>query len=334
MSIQLLFGHSGDIPASGDKYGLLDLTSGDNGADTTQYIGAAGNLQNFKFKATTAPGVGTSYSVSVHINGGAASAITITLSGTNTTATYNSSTVAVSATDFIEYRFLTVSGSPTYAQFSCNIELDTTADGEQVFGSDTTANGTVSPKYQPLFAPCRVFFTSAADCIMTVPMDMTLTTAYLRTATAPSAGNGLTSYIYLKRVGELSFTKQDGTGGTVDTKLDCLGTSVLQSKSFSLPLAQGDKVYVEYVVTGSFTTRHWYYTYRGVAEVPGQFVMAGLQNSAPNNSTTQYNNPFAHTQGWNSTEATAIPMIGPSNLEMRWMFVDAKVAPDTGNSWN
>lgn len=188
-------------------------------------------------------------------------------------------TVPVSAGDLVRLVGNTT-GLPALAHCAWTIEFAATNDGESGYSTNlgTAASGFLDP------------FTGEVNGTRTVvekrvPCDGTFTAAFAAdTFVGVGSGDSLDFYVYLNGV------RQDGTGGTVDTKvtLNDVAANTPVSTTFSLPVVRGDRISVELEASGGYPPTWSTYALRFLADVPGESILAGGGSGTPTATGTSY----------------------------------------------
>jgi hypothetical protein len=304
-----------------------------------------GTLRNMYWKLPAAPGTagsGKSRTFTVWRNH-LPTDLTVTIADTDTEGSITGVDLTVWKGDYV-YLSATaanspatinsVSGYPTYS-----IEFEANTPGLSVYGSarhsfltsDSTPQGTEI--FQGLFfGPSQSWANPAGLRRNMVSADGTVVEYAVEYQTETQ--RVFEFYLYKNDI------KQDGTGGTVDTKITMTGTSRMERESarrtVNLPVVVGDYVYVSCTQTSADTgtplRMHVAATF--LADDPGVFLLCGF--SAVNSTSTD--GYCAVTKdgslGFAATEAGEEITIGPVTdpLEVVTIAMSVGTAPGSGNS--
>lgn len=289
-------------------------------------VAAAGVLKNFTFTVQTAPGAGKSWTITLRKNGSDTAAV-LTLADTNTTVTYTASDISVSAGDLFTLRS-DPSGTPAaMGQHHFGWEWTPTTDGQSIYGKgyDTLSNS--ATQYNGLFCGATAWASSATNNTSVVATAGNLTNLYVSLSGSPGSGNNYQFAVYKNG------TKQDGSGGTVDTRVTIADSATSGNASFTLGLSPGDTCYLEQIPTSTPTTRFATWSVAFVATDPTQAMICGFDGNAPSNTVTNYLQ--VQTQAnWGTAEtlATTQSISAVTPFTVSDLYVALTVAP--GSSKN
>lgn len=204
---------------------------------------AAGVIENLVIDVETAFGGSDGWTFTVYVNS-VATAMTFSITGAATTGRYTATSIAVAEGDRVALKVAAVGFPSTFVAWRTTFEFNSTTT-DQTFYSGYIGSGGGSDgnlRYINPFAP------SAPDTVATsvrgyvaAPGTISKMSAMQHDTTTAPAGSGYYFVIYKNGV------RQDGTAGTVDTKLSFLAfvQNTLQSKTFSLSVVRGDYLEVE-----------------------------------------------------------------------------------------
>lgn len=276
-----------------------------------------GVFRNLRTKLTVAPG--TSRTITLRVNG-VDSALATVHGAADLTMADLTHTVTVAAGDVLDLA-LVGAGAAT-ASIWWSLEFEPTAPGESGY---TTNFGTGTTGYVNPFTGA----TNAARASVESPMPCAgrLTWAgACSTFNSVGAAQNLDHFIYLNGV------KQDGTGGTVDTRvrLNNAGVRVVDSTAFSLPVARGDRIAVGLEVVTGYPSTWTTYGLRFVAD-DGVSILAGRGSNNPSNSSENYSGPGHFENIW-ATDQDVTRLVGgitPFTLRDLYLYADTDPAPGT-----
>lgn len=329
MSVQQIFVHG--VSGSGVNVSAvrgLSLSLA-NAADSPE-MPTAGDMRNWKVVLATAPGVGNSRTFTLQKNN-ANTALAITISGTATEGTDPTNSVSYTAGDTIRIA-LTVSGTPAAADFRSVMEFVPTTAGENIheFASElilsSPDNGVISGTSSE---PAGTYGTRH-----TVSSPGTVTAMRCVTRTNATGGGSFKYSLVLNGV------KQDGTGGTTNTTVTINSGTRSGNSTFSLAVAAGDLLSVQYGPATSTTGSTW--DTGMIVFVPttaDQGMIASVTTAtAPSNTGTRYSYPRSNCNAtgdsWSATEsARSYP--GPllATIYVTAMYAETSAVPAAGKSY-
>jgi len=279
---QVLFGMNTGSSPTGTEYSSImgqPLSWGTEAVGRSPWP-APGVLRNLIVEVVTAPGAGTSRTFTLR-KGGANTALTVTISDTATTARLTGTDVPVAVGDLLALQ-ATLSGVPA-ATISVRWSLEFEGTTAKESGYSAMLGGSnATTRAAGVFVLSGSTSTTAVNARNVVAAAGTLTGMVASVTAAPGVGNGFTFYV------NKNGTRQDGTGGTVNTACALTGAITAVSVTYSLPLAAGDVVYTEAVASGAFTTRNWAVGVSFVATTDGESQLCGVVATALSTTTTQF----------------------------------------------
>ena len=331
MSIQNHYSHSGEISGG---FGINVLTGMYTG--TSQQVGSpippggAGTFRNWKIQLDTAPGPGKSKTYTLQKNN-VNTGITITISGTDLAGSSTGVDVHYADGDLIDAAW-TTSGGPGLSDFVSVLEYEPDVDGTLIFGwcggSATNSNPHISPfSGQAWVATARTF-----DGTQIVGLDGSVIGMACRSSSAPTGGNTWEFALYKNG------TKQDGSGGSVDTRLTVTNPNVGTSATFDLPVVFSDDLRVTYNESATGAT----YDLGTIAFLlddtgsPGGGSIGMIAMNGRGASTTgivRYNHPRGGSTVWDNSEAPAEYIGGVQPITFTGMIAEVSQAPGSGNGW-
>lgn len=304
-----------------------------------RYLPLGCTLRNLKIKLTTAPGVGKSYTFMVcrnHVD----TPLHVTISDNATEAELTGVDVSFPAYSIVSLRS-DQSGGVSGSAFSYWIECETGAPNVSIYGGGTniaapSSVGSTGRK-NPFYPSTANFNTTNAYEQGRIGANGSIVGGFGVYSVFGALGTGVYEACLFKDSGS-GFVKQDGTGGTVNTKItiqqvgngstDICGA--FAAGTFELPVAIGDQVYWELKATvagnlgGSFAMTTLFR-----ATTNGEFIINGADSFLGNNDFHIAND---NTDGGSSTEADVEIKTGPSTSSLQILGSTWKItnAPGVG----
>ncbi len=322
-TLQPWFGFS---VAQGNIGRLLPVpTGGDGGGSTVSGahgpVQASGRVRNLYINLSTAPGVGKSRDFVFMVNGSDTS-VAVTISGT---ATSGNTAVGVEAA-FSRYDLITlhsrVTGGPATTDVFYWMEAEFDEPYVSVYGNGTvtTVSDTVGVTvYQnPLFPVATNWDASRAGYESRIACDGSITGLAGKYQITMTGSDQYELSLYLNGV------KQDGSGGTVDTRTyvnassDVADSQSIGKGSFNLPVVIGDHVAVGCKATagnpfggGGVLGLRMAVMTRFEATADGEFMICYTSSALPGVGATQYDTPQSYQAStWDSTESNRGQKVG------------------------
>ena len=263
----------------------------------------AGTFRNFYIEVDTAPGSGKTRTITVQKNGSPTS-VTVTLSDAETSGSDLSNSFTVSPGDYLSLEWAS-SGSPTNTggqRYSIEFESDNAGESgyAQRYGnvlSDTNPakSGVFWCCYQGSGIDSWNATHTDDEIGNIVPCDGTITGTSVLLNQSPGGGTkAMQVVIYHAPSGSGTFTKQDGSGATVDTRVTCSNTTTANTGTYSLPVSAGDRVYCELIPQNTPNALGMLVSvgFRFEADTDGESIMGGFMRvQLGSNGTTQYFTP-------------------------------------------
>lgn len=295
MSKQITLWRSTDTPVTNATEYCCPMGNGSwFGPEASQamVVATAGTFRNLRVVTSAAPGVGKSWTVTLRVNG-SSSALTVTISGTDTDEEDITHDVSVSAGDVIALQF-TPSGTPSAMTPSVSLEFDSTTAGASMYGSGS-GNIVAISRATALFGGDTSGNWSNEACVNAVEGDFTA--LYVSLDGAPGTG----SYTFaIQKNGTL----QDGSGGTVDTRVTIANAATSGNASFTLPCSPGDLFRLSVVPASPGTSRRPRYGVCLIADTPGVSNFSSSPTDNTNGGATEYFAPCGDASGlFTGTEA-------------------------------
>lgn len=291
---------------------------------------ATGVLRNWIITLDTAPGAGTTHTFTLRKNGVDTAAV-ITIADTAVTGRYTASDISVTAGDVLTYSKVSTVGTPASFTFSAySIEFEGSTAKESGYSTVATGNWVnTATRWLGTFVGGTINATSGDSVANVCPIAGTITALYcaLNANVGASPKNWL---IQLYKNGVL----QDGSGGTVDTRLNITGAGTSSGNTtFSLSVSPGDLIYTEIVPTSTPSGSRGCVGIRFQATTDGQAVVASGGGTGNLSAGTAYQAPNTHAAAlWQATEANAQAIGGVSTFTLSNLYVRLITAPGAGGS--
>jgi len=316
---------------SANIYGALDFC---DTAQTTEpgfesVWPIAGNVQNLSAVLGGSPGTGSTVVYSVRVNE-AETSVTCSIVAPATSCTDTTNKVAVNAGDRLSMHFnRSVTGTPASVGINIAFEFDSTTLGQSANLSSALVPSTSATSYAPIIGYSTNFASpsTTAQVIIPVATAGNVKALYISQSAAPGASKTFTYTIYKNG------TKQDGTGGTVNTQVAITGagtcpvsTNCYGSTAFTLPVVAGDTLYFETVPASTPAATKTAFAIAFTATATGQFNFCGSQNGNDSATATRYVGVH-NLSAPNGTEANRTQVFGPNSYTFGKMQLRAAAAP-------
>jgi hypothetical protein len=314
------------LPAFMQSYG----TFGSNvEADVITRVPVAGTFRNLRVRLTQALVTGGHQFVFTLRKNGADTAMTVTITVATGVAnvTDSSNAVTFAAGDTITMKANGGGVAPTRtAIFSLEFEADADDTSIHSFGGVDDALSTTTTRYDSAFDGGGGWESHTQIDIVAVAG--TLTTLNYSLSTAPGSGKSRTFTIMKNGVA------QDGSGGTVDTRLTISDAATTGTSTFSLPLAVADRLAVRSVPTSSPAASNGCGAVAFVSNSSNTWNVCGHAGVIRNAAVT-FSRPVGdmHTTIWDATESVLQHDSGLTAFSLSGLRVAFATAPGSGNSW-
>jgi hypothetical protein len=244
---------------------------------------------------------------------GVDTALVVTITSGNTFGENLVDAVSFSAGDTISLKRVQTLGTRSYTRVTLEFEGDTI--GASIYGANfTTIFNNTAVRLMGLFqAHVTPLTATEVLAINTVMCPGTLNEASYVLSVAP--GSGISREFVIVKNG----VDQDGAGGTVDTKVTIADTATSGSKSFSLPLAQGDTVHVKTTPIGTTASANGMQGFRFTATEDHTWNVCGGDNGF-STSATEYAELPGLNRGQSTTEADRNVNAGPTTFRLRKLY--------------
>lgn len=310
---------------------VLDLSGTDESGRQAPWP-TDGTFRNLVITITTAPGTGKSWTFTVRKDG-VDTTLTVPIADTATTARDTTHSFTIAPGGLLSMS-CTPSGTPaSLGNFSVHvsIEFESTNAGES--GHCFTGGSINVPQDQS--AHCNGVFcqqlewqTNADKVVNVVGAAGSITCFYARKV--GSFFGGTYDFVLYK-----NGVKQDGSGGTVDTRVQVItvgapSSPAQNSVTCDLPVVPGDLVYAEVIATGSVTGSLSLMGFRFLATTDGQSNYCGIADDSAANNTTNYTPPNSSDyEGalWSGTDANATHLGGVSTITLGGLHVRVSATP-------
>jgi hypothetical protein len=284
----------------------------------------AGTFQNLAITLTAGPGAGKTLSFTL-VKNGVDTALTCTIADLATTGS-SAATVAVGAGDLLYWR-RTASAAPAAAFTKACVEFVATGPATSGYAAFHVSVSTSAVNRSPLLAPETLSASALGTGVHeVVAVAGTITALRYRLTVAPGAGRSFLFVLYLNGV------KQDGTGGTTDTRVTIADTATTGTWTGSLAVTAGQWLGFESTPTGTPAGTFLSVGVAVVATTASQSLVGGLiAGSTP--GSTRYA-PLHSESSWNATETEATLAIGPgvAAYVLRDLYVRSGTAIGAGAS--
>jgi hypothetical protein len=296
----------------------------------------AGTFRNFRVVLGTAPGSGKSWQFVARKNG-VDTAVTVTISDLNTVGV-SSGDFAVSAGDWLSLRWLATNtpAQPVFMKSSIEFEGTTakysgyTHAPADLHTSGTRTTGVFANAYQGSSMDVWNATYSASQIQQVCPTSGTIRRMQFRCNGSPGGGTkGWEVVLYKNSV------KQDGSGGTVDTRVTCSATAQDASATFALVVAAGDLVYAECTALNTPSARMGSVAFAFEADTDGESILCGwTQGNVAGGIATQYVNGHGEMSGADTTEGDVDLPGNPTSFALSKLYVKVPTAPPgTSKNW-
>lgn len=289
----------------------------------------AGTFRHWKILLDAAPGAGKSRSFIISKNG-SDTALSIVIADTDVSGSDLTHSISFSAGDRVAVKH-DPDATPTPAIASWILEFEPDEPGDSVYGCTTASadDGTGTWNVNPLTG---IPDTTSAFPIAGVIASPGVVTGYtVQLNTALNGGTSREYSIYKNGV------RQDGSGGTVDTRGTISGGTTTLDQTFSLAVVEGDWLYVEVDCTGSTGAKRPSYAMCIRTTNPDHFNIFGGTNIAASTGATQYVHPQnwpTSVNPWKTTESDAETTITPvTTVVLSRLQVALSTAPTAGRSY-
>jgi hypothetical protein len=299
-------------------------TSGFNGFHQGVFS-AAGVIRNLRTVLTVAPGAGATRTFALRTSAGGTGPLLETLSTTHgqsdLTAT-STGQITIAAGDKIDLT-LGGTGSPASSEIWYSFDFEPTTAGESSY---VTALGTATSGYFCPFTGEQNATLSVVDKPVPIAGTFTLSTAGSSFASL-GAGDQLDFYLYKNGV------KQDGTGGTVNTRYQLTNTGyATSSTSYALSVVRGDTIAVGIEVVGGYPSTWTGFGLR-FASTSGVSIVAGGGTGTPSAGVDNYLRPDENrTTSWSTDQNITKVYGGITAFTLRALYLVIDTDPGATRS--
>ena len=290
---------------------------------------AACTVSKLYVKCAAAPGSGKSYTFTLYKNG-SSTAMTFSIADLATEGSNIANPITFAAGDTMFLR-RDASGSPTASIMTVITQIDCTNAVDSVYGFQNwqTAPDQFGTKYQGVFVgrPSN-WASTVTDYQSLVAAAGNLTGYGVRLSAAPGAGTSYNYAIYKNG------TKQDGTGGTVDTTLSVADAATSGSVNFTLPVVAGDRLAIECDPTGATVQAYTTGGFSFAATTPGQSNYVCIRDGgAVTLAATSFSFPYGYNTTGDTTEANVDAEAGFVPFQLSGLQVRQNAVSGAGKSW-
>jgi len=287
----------------------------------------AGTFNNLYTHLENVPGTGDTRTLALRVNGSNSALATVHGAADQTLSDVIDS-VTVAAGDLLQLHS-DLTGSPAASGLHFAVEFESLDAYSSAYGTNV---GSTTSGFVDLFTG-RVSAT-ADDCKRLIPCAGSITTL-MGTSTLNNVGGSVALNFYLYKNG----VKQDGSGGTVDTRLEITGITAGDpvTATFDLPVARGDEVYVGIEIDGSYPATYTAVSMVFEATVADQSIFASIAGNNPSDTSANYVRMFgdALTTGLYSGSSTAFGnslRCGVSQVTLSALILEVETDPGAGNT--
>ncbi len=290
----------------------------------------SGNFRKWRVRLTAAVDGGTTITFTLRING-SDTGMAITFNPGDTDKTYTGSDVAVTAGDLVNVKIANT-GTGGGSGISWCMEFEPSSGNKSIYGGNFGNGSGSTPLYFPplcsLGTPGLGSTQAQATCVIAAAG--TITDFDICMNSAPGSG----THVYALW---LNGTKQDGSGGTQDTRITYSGGGARnRTVAFSLAVSPGDTLYATYERTAGGSIN----VYGSMCVVfdpttAGQFMVCGISRALLDTSAGPYYFGGAHgVSGKNGgVPPTGVGVMGPiTTITLSGFRVWISAAPTSTHS--
>lgn len=325
MSVQTIFGHQ---TLSNDDWPLTCLNGlmGSTSQHDPESLPIAGSFGNWFIELTAAPGGVVSRTWTFYKNG-IATAAQIVITGSATTGSYTGTAIHYNATDTI---YIRAQRSAIEAAANTRHAFEWTPDDGVSFlygftgGTNPGEDGITSA-----INGTRGFIPTDFRHACLVGTSGTITALRIKVRTAPGVGKSrVFNYV-------LAGVDQDGTGGTVDTRLTISGTNTAGTLTFSLPVTSGQSLAIRQTQVSAPTGITWSSGVMAFTPTnPDIFQTAMTGDGANHTGSIRYTWPNADVDIWDGTTPADRSLVGGiASVYVHGMVAEIAQAAAAGKSW-
>jgi hypothetical protein len=271
---------------------------------------AKGSFGRFLITHDTDPGSGKTFTYTLVVNG-SNSALSATIDHTNyATGASFSGAVQVNEGDTVMWT-RTSSGSPTApTRIHSSIEFNGAVTKESSYGINGNTLSNSATVRNPLFSAATWTTANVANRFSLVSAAGDVTGYRIDLSAAPGAAASGKKYDFAVYK---NGTKQDGSGGTVDTRGTILETATTVSVSFTLAVSGGDQLLIECVPTSTPTTSNAALGTKFVSTTDGYSQLCEGYSNTISETATKYLYTYDPDTAPDATEGNADNIGGLTN---------------------
>jgi hypothetical protein len=321
------------LPTTGTRY--FDIIGGRSAVTTTEasaqvVAAAAGVFRNLSARVTTAPGSGVTWTFTLRING-ADTALTFTIAGTATSGSYTGGDVAVAEGDLVTLA-VTVSGGTAASSgvWHTSVEFEGSTAAQSLYGSFTGGGlGTMTRYSHPWMTTLNI------DATRTNVEGIAAAAGSITKLFARCTGNNVAGAETVTILVVLNGVDQDGTGGTVDTRVTLNSSTQAANLAFTLAVAAGDLIAIKSSWVSGNAGHLFSWGVQFTATTDGESQFSARPTNAPDASAVRYVPVPSDARGWNwqTSEANAAVDGGVTSFDLTALAVKTYTAPGSGKSF-
>lgn len=212
----------------------------------------------------------------------------------------------------------------TTGQWQLSIEFESTTAKESGYSGAPFALNTTSTVRNGVFAGYSWTTNAGTTTHNVAAAAGDLKEAKIRLSGSPGSGKSYVFNMYKNG------TKQDGTGGTVDTTITIADAATEGTWSGTLSLAAGDTIYWECVPSGTPTLRSAAYGVRFLASTNGESQFSGIDFQSINTVNVTYSQIQSRDDDWDTTEGSNDMKGGVNSFTLKKLYVVLTGDPSPG----
>lgn len=256
----------------------------------------AGTLRNVTFSHASAPGSGKSFTYTL-VKNGSDTALVVTVADLATSGSNLSTSIPVASGDVIYWKRVPA-GTPTVSAVKASAEFLATTANESGYGGLHALSASQTVRNAVFNQGQWGTGTGGVNTFEIVAAAGNLTALSYKLSVAPGSGKSFVLSLYKNG------TKQDGSGGTPDTRVTIADAATTGAWSGTVTLAAGDYVYLEAVPSGTPAAPQIGTGVKFVATTDGESQGGGwVLFNLPTTGGPYYATPNQYSEIWDATEA-------------------------------
>jgi hypothetical protein len=298
-------------------------------SSATALAPAAGTIRNLCVELVSAIGGTDAVTITLH-KAGVASALAVTVTDPATTGADTSNSVTFAAGDsFVLVR--TGSGLPAAgtAMVSFEWEPDDGLTSIYGFGGQQDVLASSGPYRDGLLdggGDINGWNGSADQAKTLIGLAGDVTGFYVVLSAAPGTGDTRVFTVYKNG------TAQDGSGGTVDTRLTIADLATSGNVAFTLPVVSGDYLHIHATHTGTPASARACGSVTFLSTTAGRWHVGAYTTNQYSASATNYLYPTGSSSAWDATETNRQHIAGTTPYLLGGMIGRLQVAPGGATS--